>query len=179
MNFSPGIYPGLSEEERLAEQVRVLLMDPPEFWRRVAVANTGCWIWTGAQDGGGYGSVWHAGRTWKAHHLALWLSNDDQSNGRCALHSCDVRCCVNPGHLRWGTRADNAQDMVERGRASVRPGELSPRAILTWEDVDYIRERYALGGVRHIDLAERFGVCKATISHILNNRTWKEADRGA
>lgn len=31
-----------------------------------------------------------------------------------ALHSCDNKGCWNPGHLRWGTSADNARDYAQR-----------------------------------------------------------------
>ncbi len=32
------------------------------------------------------------------------------------MHSCDVQACVNPGHLRIGTHADNHADCVAKGR---------------------------------------------------------------
>lgn len=31
-----------------------------------------------------------------------------------ALHSCDVRLCCNPAHLRWGTHQENMRDRAER-----------------------------------------------------------------
>ncbi|WP_428985700.1 HNH endonuclease [Sinomonas terricola] len=37
-------------------------------------------------------------------------------DGAHILHSCDNPPCVNPGHLRPGTRFDNMQDKVLRGR---------------------------------------------------------------
>lgn len=33
-----------------------------------------------------------------------------------ALHTCDVRNCINPGHLFVGTDKDNTQDMLAKGR---------------------------------------------------------------
>jgi hypothetical protein len=32
-------------------------------------------------------------------------------------HTCDQRLCINPAHLLIGTRMDNIQDMIQRGRA--------------------------------------------------------------
>ncbi len=32
-------------------------------------------------------------------------------------HTCDNRQCINPEHLILGTRYDNMQDMISRGRA--------------------------------------------------------------
>ena len=37
-------------------------------------------------------------------------------DGRDLMHSCDVRHCVRPEHLRPATAQENAQDMVAKGR---------------------------------------------------------------
>jgi len=36
--------------------------------------------------------------------------------GMCVLHTCDVRSCINPGHLYLGTNDDNVADRDSRGR---------------------------------------------------------------
>jgi hypothetical protein len=37
-------------------------------------------------------------------------------DGSDVRHDCDNPPCVNPDHLRTGTRSDNMQDCVQRGR---------------------------------------------------------------
>ena len=33
-----------------------------------------------------------------------------------AMHSCDNRWCINPAHISAGTRSDNVNDAVKKGR---------------------------------------------------------------
>ena len=57
-------------------------------------------------------------------------------------------------------------------RAKVaQPGERNPMAKLVAEGVSEIRARY-LQGDRQRDIARTFGVSQATISLIVNGRTW-------
>lgn len=85
------------------------------FWAKITVAGPDdCWLWTASTNGKGYGV--HAGNTWRhyAHRYAFWLAYGRWPN--VCRHSCDVRGCCNPAHLLDGTTADNARDMVARGR---------------------------------------------------------------
>ena len=78
-----------------------------------------CWLWTGAEGTSGYGNLNESGRGGKtrgAHDVALELATGELANGRLALHSCDVKLCCRPAHLRWGTKSDNAKDAVARGQ---------------------------------------------------------------
>lgn len=94
-------------------------MNPVDrFMRQVEpIPIVGCWVWTGAITGEGYGQVMIDGRREKAHRAALKLLRGfDVASDRFVLHRCDVPACVNPEHLYVGTQSDNASDRERRGR---------------------------------------------------------------
>ena len=78
-------------------------------------------------------------------------------------------------HLKWGTRKQNVQDMISKGRHRTNPnkGEKHHRAKLTKEEVLEIRILSSRGFVL-TDLAKMYGVTTAEIHHIVTRRTWKE-----
>ena len=94
------------------------------FWLRVDKrAPEECWLWTGRLDKGGYGVLDVAlvdgtrDRPVHAHRLMWILENETiPSKKMDVCHSCDVRSCVNPGHLWLGTRSDNMRDCAAKGR---------------------------------------------------------------
>lgn len=81
----------------------------------------GCWPWTGGLMTNGYGQtrVKENGR-WRgagAHQVAYYLATgrwERKAEGRLVRHLCHRRRCCNPGHLRGGTVADNADDRQMR-----------------------------------------------------------------
>jgi DNA-binding MarR family transcriptional regulator len=57
-----------------------------------------------------------------------------------------------------------------------RRGDGNPAAELTWPQVREIRAKYAAGGYTHEQLADQYGVVKATITYLLSNTTWVDPD---
>ena len=85
------------------------------FWSKVAKGEN-CWIWQASVDRGGYGTFGFDGRVQKAHRVAYQLVIGPIPVGLHILHSCDNPRCVNPAHLRAGSRSENMRDKVARGR---------------------------------------------------------------
>jgi hypothetical protein len=97
-----------------------------DFWSRVERgAKDECWLWRGAKTSKGYGLLRWNGKFTRAHRLAYQLHYGDLPDESCVCHSCDVRLCCNPSHLWLGSVADNARDMMEKGRG-LKPGTYSP-----------------------------------------------------
>lgn len=116
MTASRGLNPRRGHRGSLAQR----------FWRQVDCSRglDGCWLWTGARDPNGYGRLGVGGRgtgTLLAHRVSLKLAGVELPDELCALHSCDNPPCVNPRHLRVGTRAENNREMFAKGRGSKPP----------------------------------------------------------
>lgn len=130
--------------------------------------NTGCWLWTGAVTRNGYGSVTHQRRSLGAHRLAFALFAAPIPHGMSVLHHCDTPLCVNPSHLWLGSQADNLKDMVRKGRYKSVRGH----GRLTEDKVRAIRSR-AASGVPQCALRREYGVCRSSISQIVNRKSWR------
>lgn len=101
---------------------------------------TGCWMWTGRRNHGGYGtwtlSVGGKTKTYRAHRLSYELHAEEIPHGMFICHRCDTPACINPDHLFIGTPKDNVADMDAKGR-----GRREPPRKLTDEQVAHIRRR--------------------------------------
>lgn len=133
---------------------------------------SGCWLWIGALSPNGYGVFGGAGS--KAHRRSYEYHKGPIPSGLWVLHSCDNRACVNPSHLRTGTRRDNIDDMVRRrrNRVSKQRGVDNPAAKLTPADVVAIRAAVASGETIS-SIARRFGVTRCPVQRIASGRGWK------
>jgi len=70
---------------------------------------TGCWLWTGAQDGHSYGQINIDGRPEKSHRLAYRLYIGEIPSSLTIDHLCRVTLCVNPEHLEPVTLSENTR----------------------------------------------------------------------
>lgn len=109
---------------------------PETFWRKVEKTDS-CWLWRGCVHYLGYGVTSVGGKQVRAHRLAWTYANGPIPDGLLVRHKCDVPLCVNPDHLLLGTYADNAADMVSRGRQAKgdRNGRSThPESVLRGDD---------------------------------------------
>lgn len=99
---------------------------PQRFWDKVRVDPDGCWRWTAAKRGRGYGAFSLNGRITSTHVLSYRTLVESISAGLVVDHmchdprscgggdSCPHRCCVNPAHMEIKRKGEN----TSRGRVS-------------------------------------------------------------
>lgn len=76
-----------------------------------------CILWPGYRNADGYGRARNGREVVEVTHIALSIDGRPRPEPDLyALHSCDNPPCINPHHLRWGTKRDNAEDAMARGR---------------------------------------------------------------
>lgn len=134
--------------------------------------NGGCWLWRGKRGPKGYGITYGKnGSTTGAHRASYRLYVGEIPEGHQVCHKCDVRECVNPAHLFIGTNAENAADMVAKGRSRDQRGERNNSAKLTAADVIEIR-RCLRAGQTGASLAREYRMSEAHIAAIKHGRKW-------
>ena len=146
-------------------------------WERVlfhgwTVTDAGCWEFHATNTVRGYGRVTYGGteNTGYAHRLSYQHYVGEIPDGKILRHRCDNRICINPNHLQLGTKRENSQDMVDRGRSL--KGERHHKSKLTEQDVRDIRDEYAKGVLTQRMIGETYGVSDAQISHIVSRKGW-------
>jgi hypothetical protein len=78
------------------------------------IEQNGCWLWTRAGNGSGYGVIYIKKKAKLIHRLAWEQLVGPIPEGMYVLHKCDNRDCWNPDHLYIGTAEDNKFDEVSR-----------------------------------------------------------------
>jgi hypothetical protein len=129
-----------------------------------------CWLWTGTQDGDGYGRICFGGREHQAHRVALELYIGRKlERHEVTRHGRDCsRLCVRGSHLQPGTVADNNRDKCEHGRQP--RGEKIKSSKLTEAQV---REIIAIGHAEPYEATgARFGVTGRQVANIVKGKRW-------
>lgn len=68
---------------------------------------SGCWLWTGALDGKGYGHLNRGGKSLRAHRVMYEQRRGPIPDGQTIDHLCRIRSCVNPDHLEIVSMREN------------------------------------------------------------------------
>lgn len=137
------------------------------FFSRFAKLKNGCWQWRAHTDKDGYGVLPGDSKNTRAHRFSYEFHKGKIPDGMVVCHSCDNPGCVNPEHLFTGTTKDNAQDALKKQRHYV--GEKNGRSKLTEQQVKNI----LVSPLNGPELAEMYGVDRATINSIKRRSTWK------
>ena len=139
------------------------------FWEKVE-KGPDCWLWTAGRFSNGYGEF-RVGSTNKPAQRVAWeLTYGIIPEGVFVCHHCDNPICVRPSHLFMGTAADNAADMVSKGRN--RLGDRNGRSKVTWAQVDEIRELWT-SGVNQQELAARYKISDSQVANIVHHKSWR------
>ena len=106
-----------------------------------------------------------------ARVLCGWVHGDPPTLLHQAAHSCGNGHlgCINPGHLRWATIAENSADRLIHGTHS--RGERHTLAKLTTRDVVEIRSRCD-AGEKYPVVAADYDVSRSLVGHIATRKRW-------
>lgn len=141
------------------------------FWSKVDRSGgpDACWNWIGYINKHGYGSVKWRGKCCLAHRTAYEIANGPIPEGKCVLHKCDNPPCCNPAHLFAGTKQENAQDAISKGRFVFITSDVSRgKRRLTYADYANIVRQFNSNAMTKAELATLYGVATSHISYILS-----------
>jgi hypothetical protein len=134
----------------------------------VKIPESGCWIWMKSLNHGGYGKTCLGKElTISAHRASYEAKYGKIPNGLMALHSCDVRSCVNPDHIFLGTQRENMEDKVLKNRQA--HGEKHGMSKLKEDEAKEIKYSKEDTNI----LASKFNCSKVTIRQIRQGLFWK------
>lgn len=116
-----------------------------------------CWLWRGAKAKNGYGYMSVKNRVQPVHRLAYEVSRGEIPEGHDVDHTCFVRHCVNPAHLRAVTRKQNMEHLSganANSKTGVRGVHFNPLTGFFIGEVWHHKKRIRVGYFRNLDEAD-------------------------
>lgn len=134
-----------------------------------------CILWPfHLHKGTGYGGLKICNTTIGVHRYVCALAHGSAPSKRHqAAHSCGVRSCVNPKHLRWASSLENHSDREAHGTLS--NGERHYLTKLSDTDVREIRKN--AGNLSQAKLGMIYGLSQTSVWAIASGKTWKHIDK--
>jgi hypothetical protein len=131
------------------------ILGPSDVFENRILKTDTCWLWKGTRHQYGYGIFLMPGeKPVRAHRYSYEYFVGPIPEGKIILHLCDNPPCVNPAHLRLGTKRDNAMDKISKERHW--------RGKLSDSDIDAI----IASDKRQSELAKIYEVDQSHISRI-------------
>ena len=102
------------------------------IWARVArIEGVDCWLWTGHQIWGGYGTAMMGGRERPVHRIIYEAMRGEIDEGLQLDHLCRNRLCVNPDHLEEVT---NRENVLRGAKSALKPDATSRFPGVSWDE---------------------------------------------
>ncbi len=134
------------------------------FWNKVDKQGPDdCWEWQGYCLKG-HGRLQYDDCVQYAHRVSWQLNIGPIPDGKCVLHKCNNRPCVNPDHLYIGDYRDNA---IDRSRAGT-----NPKMKMNEGDVRLLRDLYS-DGWHYKPLMWLFDLAESSVHRIISRTTYK------
>lgn len=130
---------------------------------RINLSSSGCWEWSLKIRPNGYARVTYKRKSWYAHRLSYLAFNGFIDEDLDVCHTCDNRKCVNPSHLFQGTRKDNMQDAVSKGRQAA--GNMLPQTKVFGSDLSDLL-RMCRSGTSYKEIANIYNITPQNVGKI-------------
>lgn len=140
------------------------------FWSKVDKSDDTdvCWNWKACKLRDGYGQFGIREKSYHSNRFAWEVTYGNIPEGLCVCHKCDNTSCCNPSHLFLGTKKDNSDDMIRKGRRASFQGERNGRCKVSDLQVLEIRKIYAEGKISSATIGKMFGLGRAHVWRIVN-----------
>lgn len=124
--------------------------------------DTECWMWTGCNNRD-YGYISVDGDLKQAHRVSYYLFNGYCAGDKDIMHKCRNKLCVNPEHLKRGTRSENMIHAVKAGKIA----KLDPQRVKN------IKHDLKHTNLTHKEISKRYSsVTKHQVDDISRGKTW-------